>query len=68
MKSSLKGDKYCDDSNNNCVCNWDGGDCCGTVNNYKYCNDCKYLDCKFENETDECTKNIKVKCEQKVEG
>ena len=64
-KSSLKGDKYCDDSNNNCGCNWDGGDCCGTANNYKYCKDCKCLDCKFEHETDECTKQIKGKCGQK---
>ena len=24
-----KGDKNCDDNNNNCACDWDGGDCCG---------------------------------------
>ena len=23
-----KGDGYCDDGNNNCACEWDGGDCC----------------------------------------
>ena len=22
-------DKLCDQGNNNCGCNWDGGDCCG---------------------------------------
>ena len=24
-----KGDGYCDWENNNCGCEWDGGDCCG---------------------------------------
>merc|ERR1719182_1164918 len=60
-----KGDENCDDENNNCRCNWDGGDCCsktvgGTVNK-KYCKACKCLDpdnqsdancqgfCKFAN-------------------
>jgi len=35
-----KGDGYCDDSNNVCGCDWDGGDCCGSKVNTKYCDDC----------------------------
>jgi len=61
-KPSFKGDKYCDDNNNNCGCNWDGGDCCGPANNYNFCKDCKCKDCKYEGESDECTKQIKGKC------
>ena len=30
------GDNYCDDENNNEDCEWDGGDCCGNVNE-TYC-------------------------------
>ena len=36
--------RFCDDNNNLCGCDWDGGDCCGAANNYKYCNDCACLD------------------------
>ena len=41
-----KGDNYCDDGNNNCGCEWDGGDCCGTENKYQapYCTECECLD------------------------
>merc|ERR1719201_2998218 len=28
-------DKKCDDENNHCGCNWDGGDCCGFKNDYR---------------------------------
>merc|ERR1712048_255486 len=38
------GDKVCDDENNNCMCNWDKGDCCGDKKNYKFCKACKCLD------------------------
>lgn len=41
---SYKGDGYCDDANNNCGCEYDGGDCCGKNSNKKYCTDCKCLD------------------------
>merc|ERR1719326_468161 len=41
----FKGDKYCDDSNNFAGCQWDGGDCCGPANNYKYCKECQCRDC-----------------------
>merc|ERR1712159_70434 len=47
MAISLKGDGYCDDENNNCGCNWDGGDCCGyngKKDQRKYCKACKCLD------------------------
>ena len=43
-----KGDKTCDDENNHCGCDWDGGDCCGTTSDYdfEYCTACKCLDPK----------------------
>merc|ERR1712032_305326 len=61
-KPKYEGDKYCDDDNNNCGCNWDGGDCCGEKNNYQYCKGCKCQDCKFKHKSDQCTKKIKGKC------
>lgn len=34
---SWKGDKYCDNENNNAGCEWDGGDCCGnTMDGWDY--------------------------------
>ena len=39
-----KGDNYCDDQNNNCGCEWDGGDCCGNDVNTQYCSACECLD------------------------
>ena len=41
---SYKDDQYCDDENNNCGCEWDGGDCCGINVNTKYCSACECLD------------------------
>jgi len=38
------GDGNCDDPNNTCGCNWDGGDCCGKKVNIQYCSDCECLD------------------------
>merc|ERR1712151_1076360 len=42
----FKGDGNCDDDNNNCGCEYDGGDCCkNTAKNKKviktYCSDCQ---------------------------
>lgn len=53
-ESDWKGDKTCDDENNHCGCDWDGGDCCGTTKDYDfgYCTKCKCLDPK-----------VKTKCE-----
>merc|ERR1712183_970283 len=48
-----KGDNYCDDENNNCGCEWDGGDCCGDNVNTQYCKECACLD-PSEKCTDEC--------------
>jgi hypothetical protein len=42
--SDWAGDAYCDDGNNNCVCNWDGGDCCGPEHFYNYCDECQCKD------------------------
>merc|ERR1712048_931675 len=56
-----KGDKNCDDENNNAGCNWDGGDCCGP-HGYAYCKECKCLDCTFVSKGDECVKAIKSAC------
>ena len=39
-----KGDGYCDDPNNNCGCDWDGGDCCGPNVRTTYCDVCACLD------------------------
>ena len=43
-----QGDSYCDDTNNNAACNWDGGDCCAGTNGNPdkdaYCDDCSCLD------------------------
>jgi hypothetical protein len=42
--SHWKGDNWCDDVNNNCGCDWDGGDCCGSNVNTNYCKVCACLD------------------------
>ena len=39
-----KGDDWCDDENNNCGCEWDGGDCCGDDVKTQYCKECLCLD------------------------
>jgi len=39
-----KGDNWCDDENNNCGCEWDGGDCCGNDVKTTYCKECECLD------------------------
>ena len=41
---NYKGDNYCDDENNNCGCEWDGGDCCGNDVSTQYCSLCECLD------------------------
>ena len=38
------GDGYCDDINNNIVCEWDGGDCCGEDIIDDYCFECSCLE------------------------
>ena len=38
------GDNYCDDENNNEVCFFDGGDCCGSNVNTDYCMECLCLE------------------------
>merc|ERR1712176_1494318 len=49
-----KGDKNCDDENNNAGCNYDGGDCCkktlGKDVVKTYCKICKCLDPKGQGE------------------
>ena len=52
---SFKGDNYCNDENNNCGCEWDGGDCCGDYVNTQWCSACECLDpdpeldgCKYQ--------------------
>ena len=62
-KPNYKGDGFCDDENNHCGCSWDGGDCCG-LKNYKYCNKCKCLDCKYKNDGDACVDTIKGQCKK----
>merc|ERR1712000_274900 len=45
----MGGDGNCDDKNNNCGCEYDGGDCCTSTNvkgevNTNYCTACECLD------------------------
>ena len=35
------GNGYCDDETNNQDCNYDGGDCCGSIVNTEYCSECQ---------------------------
>ena len=37
------GDGFCQDYNNNRHCSFDGGDCCGTCVNSKYCSECECI-------------------------
>ena len=50
------GDGYCDDENNNDVCNYDDGDCCDSTNpnpdKYIFCDIC------FDTETDLCLEEL----------
>ena len=41
------GDNYCDDPNNNEICQWDGGDCCGDNMKDAWCSVCACLDPGF---------------------
>ena len=36
-------DGFCDDMNNIEACNYDDGDCCGTLANKKFCRNCQCL-------------------------
>ena len=49
--SDYKGDGECDDENNNCGCDWDGGDCCGNNVNTTYCSQCQCLDPNFNTDS-----------------
>ena len=42
----MKGNGNCNDENNNCGCEWDGGDCCRITSNANtwYCSDCECLE------------------------
>ena len=42
--ANSKGDGSCDDENNYCGCDWDGGDCCGNNVDTRYCKTCECLD------------------------
>merc|ERR1712224_798809 len=44
---NYKGDGNCDDENNNCGCDYDGGDCCGkskSPHQFAYCSKCECLE------------------------
>ena len=58
-----KGDGFCNDANNHCGCNWDGGDCCG-AKSFKYCTQCKCLDCKYVAKGDGCPKIFQGLCKK----
>ena len=46
ISNALVGNGFCNDNTNVEACNFDGGDCCGTCVNSKYCEKCE---CKGEN-------------------
>merc|ERR1712048_995975 len=46
--AQYKGDGNCDDENNNCGCDYDGGDCCGSAVVKKYCTECACKDPNFK--------------------
>ena len=39
----MVGNSFCNDETNNADCNFDGGDCCGTCVNSKYCSKCECI-------------------------
>merc|ERR1711907_624378 len=55
-----KGDKTCDDDNNNCGCGWDGGDCCGKKNKYTHCVNCLCVDPKYKAENTGCSGTCEI--------
>merc|ERR1712210_332884 len=55
--AQFKGDGNCDDENNNCGCEYDGGDCCGNNVKKTYCKECKCKDPGYKPD-----KNCKGKC------
>merc|ERR1711907_482202 len=46
--AQYKGDGNCDDENNNCGCEYDGGDCCGANVKKSYCKECACKDPNFK--------------------
>jgi hypothetical protein len=47
------GDGFCDDGNNNEICHFDGGDCCGLSVKKNFCVDCECIG-KFKNSNSNC--------------
>ena len=58
LGAGFRGDGYCDDNNNNCGCDWDGGDCCGASNNYQFCVKCACADPEFTSTTSTTTTTL----------
>ena len=56
LKGDWIKDGFCDDSNNNDACDYDGGDCCGLSARKKFCIDCtckgKLISSQLLKETD----------------
>merc|ERR1719433_1551470 len=51
-------DGICDDENNNEVCNYDGGDCCGDNVGTTFCSECQCLDPDFGGQGEFFKKNF----------
>jgi len=49
-----KADGNCDDENNNCGCDYDGGDCCGANVKKSYCKECKCQDPNYKPPSGDC--------------
>merc|ERR1712032_1071722 len=48
------------DANNNCGCDWDGGDCCGKQNKYTHCINCQCKDQKYIKSKPSCSGSCEV--------
>ena len=46
MHPEWKGNGWCEDENNNCGCDWDGGDCCGYDIAYMQSYNCEHQECE----------------------
>ena len=48
ISNPLVGDGYCNDITNNVECVFDGGDCCGSCVNTKFCTRCECIMKEFD--------------------
>merc|ERR1719473_2220263 len=64
-KPKWKGDGRCDDKNNHCGCDFDGGDCCGKsgkTSQFAYCKECVCKNPEF------CSKLSQDQCQEETDS